>query len=351
VETRLDRFTAARAELAVPHSSGKLVCVACAHRCKLADGSRGVCLVRGRAGNALFVPWGYTAGVAVDPIEKKPFFHLLPGSRALSFGMLGCDLHCAYCQNWFTSQALRNPDASEAIHEVAPQALVEAAVEHRCTVITSTYNEPLITAEWAHDVFELARKAGLVTTFVSNGHATREVLDYLAPVIDAYKVDLKSFSPRTYAALGGKLQAVLDTIAGLVERGIWVEVVTLVVPGLNDSPEELKEIAAFLAGVSPDIPWHVTAFHPDYQMADPPATPASTLQTGAEIGREAGLHYVYAGNLPGHVGDLEDTRCPTCGTVVVRRTGFTVLEVRLTTGGACPTCGAVISGIWTPDRR
>jgi pyruvate formate lyase activating enzyme len=347
VETRLDRFTAARAELAVPHPSGKLVCVACAHRCKLADGSRGVCLVRGRTGNALFVPWGYTAGVAVDPIEKKPFFHLLPGSTALSFGMLGCDLHCAYCQNWFTSQALRNPEASEAAQEVTPQALVEAAIEHRCAVITSTYNEPLITAEWAHDVFELARNAGIVTTFVSNGHATPEVLDYLAPVINAYKVDLKSFSAKTYAALGGKLQAVLDTIAGLVERGIWVEVVTLVVPGLNDSPEELKGIAAFLAGVSPDIPWHVTAFHPDYQMTDPPATPASTLHAGAEIGRAAGLRYVYAGNLPGRVGDLEDTRCPACGTAVVRRAGFTVLDVGLTPEGTCPSCGRAVAGVWS----
>jgi pyruvate formate lyase activating enzyme len=347
VETRLDRFTAARAELAVPHPSGKLVCVACAHRCKLADGSRGVCLVRGRTGNALFVPWGYTAGVAVDPIEKKPFFHLLPGSRALSFGMLGCDLHCSYCQNWFTSQALRNPEASEAAHKVTPEELVEAAVEHRCAVITSTYNEPLITAEWARDVFELARKAGIVTTFVSNGHATPEVLDYLAPVIDAYKVDLKSFSPKTYAALGGKLQAVLDTIAGLVERGIWVEVVTLVVPGLNDSPAEMKGIAAFLAGVSPDIPWHVTAYHPDYQMTDPPATPADTLLTGAKIGRDAGLRYVYAGNLPGHVGALEDTRCPSCGTTLVRRAGFTVLDVRLTSEGACPSCGGAVAGVWS----
>ena len=347
METRLDHFTAERAELAVAHPSGKLVCVACAHRCKLADGSRGVCLVRGRTGNALFVPWGYTAGVAVDPIEKKPFFHLLPGSRALSFGMLGCDLHCAYCQNWITSQALRIPEASEAAQPVTPEQLVEAAVEHRCDVITSTYNEPLITAEWAHDVFDLARKAGIVTSFVSNGHATPEVLDYLEPVVDAYKVDLKSFSPKTYAALGGKLQAVLDTISGLVQRGIWVEVVTLVVPGLNDSPEELKAIAAFLAGVSPDIPWHLTAFHPDYQMTDPPATPAATLRTGAEIGRAAGLHYVYAGNLPGRVGTLEDTLCPSCGTTLVRRAGFSVRDVLITTNGDCPNCGTQIAGVWS----
>jgi pyruvate formate lyase activating enzyme len=351
VETRLDRFTAARAELAVPHPSGKLVCVACAHRCKLADGARGVCLVRGRVGQAFSVPWGYTAGMAIDPIEKKPFFHMLPASRALSFGMLGCDLHCAYCQNWYTSQSLRDPKASDAVQPVTPEELVEAAVGHGCPVITSTYNEPLITAEWAHDVFALARKAGLATTFVSNGHATPEVLDYLAPVIDAYKVDLKSFSPKTYASLGGKLQAVLDTISSLVARGIWVEVVTLVVPGLNDSAEELKAIAGFLAGVSPDIPWHVTAFHPDYQMTDPPATPASTLRAGVDLGREAGLHFVYAGNLPGHVGDLEDTRCPACAATLVRRTGFTVLEAALTPQGTCPSCDTAVPGIWiTPSR-
>ncbi len=350
METRLDRFTAARTELAVPHPSGKLVCVACAHRCKLADGARGVCLVRGRTGDAFSVPWGYTAGMAVDPIEKKPFFHMLPGSRALSFGMLGCDLHCAYCQNWFTSQALRDPQAGELAYSVTPEQLVAAAVEHGCPVITSTYNEPLITAEWAHDVFEVARKSGLATTFVSNGHATPEVLDYLAPVLDAFKVDLKSFSPKTYAALGGRLQAVLDTISGLVQRGLWVEVVTLVVPGLNDSPEELKAIATFLAGVSHDIPWHVTAFHPDYQMSDPPATPAGTLLAGVELGREAGLHYVYGGNLPGRVGNCEDTRCPQCGATLVRRTGFTVLDVRLTSQGTCPSCSTAIPGVWSHPR-
>jgi pyruvate formate lyase activating enzyme len=350
VETRLDRFTAARAELAVPHPSGKLVCVACAHRCKLSDGARGVCLVRGRVGDAFSVPWGYTAGVAVDPIEKKPFFHMLPGSRALSFGMLGCDLHCAYCQNWFTSQALRDPQAGESVQAVTAEQLVAAAIEHGCPVITSTYNEPLITAEWAHDVFVAARRAGIATTFVSNGHATAEVLDYLAPVLDACKVDLKSFSPKTYAALGGKLQAVLDTISGLVERRIWVEVVTLVVPGLNDSPEELKSIAAFLAGVSPDIPWHVTAFHPDYKMTDPPATPARTLLQGVELGRAAGLRYVYAGNLPGRVGGNEDTVCPQCGATLLRRTGFTVHDVNLTPHGACPTCGSPIPGVWSNPR-
>ena len=343
----MDAFTAARRELALPHPSGKLVCVACAHRCKLADGARGVCLVRGRAGAALTVPWGYAAGVAVDPVEKKPFFHLLPGARALSFGMLGCDLHCAYCQNWFTSQALRDPRAGDAVEATSPEALVAAAHARRCAIIASTYNEPLITAEWAHDVFLQARRSGLVTAFVSNGHATPEVLDYLAPVLDACKVDLKAFSAETYASFGGKLQAVLDTIAGLAARAVWVEVVTLIVPGLNDSPAELAAIAGFLAGVSADIPWHVTAFHPDYKMDQVPATPVATLVAAAEIGRRAGLRHVYAGNLVGRASGLEDTRCPACGATLVRRSGFAVLETRINPSGSCPSCGAAVAGRWS----
>ena len=342
-----DRLTALRTELVRSHPSGKLVCVACAHRCKLADGSRGVCLVRSRRGDALAVPWGYAAGVSIDPIEKKPFFHFLPGARALSFGMLGCDLHCSYCQNWFTSQTLRDPRSSDRVTPYSAESLVELATEHRCPAITSTYNEPLITAEWAHDIFTLAHEAGIRTGFVSNGHATPEVLDYLTPVMDAFKVDLKAFRPDTYTALGGKLEAVTMTITELVRRGIWVEVVTLLVPGLNDSVQELGAIAGFLAGVSSNIPWHVTAFHPDYRMLDPPPTPAASLLAAAEEGRRAGLRYVYAGNLPGRVGGLEDTRCPQCRGVLLRRAGFTVLERRLTSDGRCPDCSAAISGLWS----
>jgi len=347
VGSTLDSLTAVRNELARPHASGKLVCVACAHRCKLAEGARGVCLVRARRGGGLAVPWGYCAGAAVDPIEKKPFFHFLPAASALSFGMVGCDLHCPYCQNWFTSQTLRDARASESVEIVSPEKFVDAATAKRCAVVTSTYNEPLITAEWAYDVFTLARRTGLRTTFVSNGHATPEVLDFLAPVLDGMKVDLKAFSSKTYATLGGKLQAVLDTIAGLVERRIWVEVVTLVVPGFNDSPEELRAIAGFIAGVSPEIPWHVTAFHPDYEMRTSAATPARTLIAAAAIGREAGLRFVYAGNLPAQTGDLEDTRCPSCKATLIRRRGFEVLEDRIGSAGQCPLCNQSIPGVWS----
>lgn len=342
----LDHLSITRRDLALAHRSGKLVCVACAHRCKLGDGARGVCLVRRRVGDGIAVPWGYAAGIAVDPIEKKPFLHFLPGSRALSFGMLGCDMHCAYCQNWFTSQSLRDERASTRATRATPEQLVAAALENRCAVITSTYNEPLITAEWAHDVFTLARRAGLRTSFVSNGHATPEVLDYLAPVLDACKVDLKSFRRETYRALGGKLEAVQATISALVQRGIWCEVVTLVVPGFNDGDAELNDIAAFLAGVSRELPWHVTAFHPDYGMTGPPRTPAATLARAAALARAAGLAHVYAGNLPGQLESLEDTHCPACGAVLVRRRGFSVLGNRLGGDGRCPDCHAPVAGVW-----
>ena len=339
-------LAALRRELASPHASGKLVCLACAHRCKLADGASGICQVRSRRGDALAVPWGYAAGVAVDPIEKKPFFHFLPGSHALSFGMLGCDLHCSYCQNWLSSQMLRDPRARAGATPVAPGELVRAALEHGCATITSTYNEPLISAEWARDVFALGRAEGLRTTFVSNGHATPEVLDFLAPVLDGMKVDLKSFSRSTYHELGGRLEAVLETIRELPRRAIWTEVVTLVVPSLNDSDAELTAIAEFLASVSVDIPWHVTAFHPDYRLTEPSPTPAATLVRAAAIGARAGVRYVYAGNLPGRTGSLEDTRCPGCGATVVRRQGFSVLANEVTAEGRCRNCRAAIPGRW-----
>ncbi len=346
----LDPFTAPRAELARAHPSGKLVCVACAHTCKLADGARGVCLVRRREHDTLQVPWGYVAGVAVDPIEKKPFFHVLPGSRALSFGMLGCNFHCAFCQNWVTSQTLRDSRSSSRLSRMDPASLVRAAVDNGCAAVTSTYNEPLISVEWARDIFALAREASLLTTVVSNGYGTPEVVDFLSPVLDAFKVDLKAFRHETYRALGGRLEPVKETIALLAKKGVWVEVVTLVVPGLNDTDAELDGIASFLASLSPDIPWHVTAFHPDYQMLEPPPTPIATLQRAAQHGRRAGLRFVYAGNIPGGVGDLEDTFCPRCRHRLVERHGFAVHRCLLDGNGRCPQCGATIAGRWRRGR-
>jgi pyruvate formate lyase activating enzyme len=213
-------------------------------------------------------------------------------------------------------------------------------------MVTSTYNEPLITAEWAGAVFREARRAGLMTSFVSNGNATDEVLDFLRPLVDAYKVDLKGMREEGYRQVGGRLSIVLDALRGLVARGIWVEVVTLVVPGLNDSPEELRDAARFLASLSPDLPWHVTAFHPDYRMAATPATPAATLLRAAEIGREEGLRYVYTGNLHGRTGDGETTFCPSCREPLVERRGFRLLACRIGADGACPRCHGGVPGLW-----
>jgi pyruvate formate lyase activating enzyme len=321
-------------------------CFACGHQCPIHDGASGVCKVRFNRGGTLMVPWGYVAGAQSDPIEKKPFFHVEPGSQAFSFGMLGCDLKCACCQNWVSSQALRDPAAGSPITVTSPDEIVRAAVRARARSVVSTYNEPLITTEWAVAVFELAREAGLRTGYVSNGHATSKVLDYLAPWIDMFKVDLKGFDDRLYRDCGGHLAPVLDTIRGLRARGIWLEVVTLLVPGGNDSEEELEKLTAFLAGVSPDIPWHVTAFHPDYRMTDRPATTSAMLVRAAGIGARAGLRFVYAGNAAGRVGDLENTRCPACRETLVERRAYWIGACRVTSDGRCPSCGHAIPGLW-----
>ena len=319
-------------------------CYSCGHRCKVLDGLKGICKVRYNEGGVLKVPRGYVAALQVDPIEKKPFFHAYPGALALSFGMLGCDYHCGYCQNWVTSQALRDPVAGTSPMDVEPSDLVALAKKHGAKVITSTYNEPLITSEWAVEVFKEAKKAGLVCSYVSNGNGTERVLDYIAPYVDLYKVDLKGFSDAHYRDLGGTLQPVLDTIRSLKQRKIWLEIVTLIIPDFNDSDEELTKIAEFLAGVDVDIPWHITAYHQDYKM-DNANTTAQHLLRAYEIGKRAGLRYIYPGNIPGGFGDKESTHCPKCNTVVIGRTGFRVTSFRLK-NGQCPQCATPIPGVW-----
>jgi pyruvate formate lyase activating enzyme len=348
---RLDRLTV-DGELYVGLPDGAVRCTACGHRCLVRPGKRGICKVRFNHEGRLRVPWGYVAALQCDPTEKKPFFHLLPGSETLTFGMLGCDFHCSYCQNWLSSQALRDPACDVAgayIRRLSPGEIVKHALEMGARVVASSYNEPLITSEWAVGIFREAKGAGLKCAFVSNGNATPEALEYLRPYLSAYKVDLKSMRDAQYRKLGGVLQHVLDTIQGAVALGLWVEVVTLVVPGFNDSNEELMDAARFLYSVSPDIPWHVTAFHKDYRMTDPENTPASTLIRAAEIGQEAGLRFVYAGNLPGRTETYENTLCPTCGTALVERLGYVILGYHLTAQGTCPKCGTSIPGVW-PSR-
>ncbi len=344
----IDLLTAP-SDLCVRNKDGSLHCLACAHRCLIKPGRRGICQVRFNRDGELRVPRGYVAAAQLDPIEKKPFSHFLPGSRALTFGMLGCDFHCDFCQNCLTSQALRDPSVgagANLIQRITAQELVDYAVSAGAGVMASSYNEPLITSEWAYEIFSLSREAGLKCVYISNGYATREVLDYLRPRLDGYKIDLKSMQAKNYRAMGAVLEHVLETIRYAHEIGLWVEIVTLVIPGMNDGNEELWETARFIAGVSRDIPWHVTAFHPDYKMYDRPATSATILQRAAEIGQEAGLRYVYAGNLPGRVGSLENTYCPKCNHVLIRRRGFYVLENNITGQGACPACSAPIAGMW-----
>jgi pyruvate formate lyase activating enzyme len=341
------RTVEAAPELVEPIERGRLRCHACGHLCPIPEGAAGVCKVRFNRGGQLFVPWGYVGGVQCDPIEKKPFFHAHPGALAFSFGMLGCDLHCSYCQNWVTSQALRDPHAISPPMDADPDALTDEAIRLGARVVVSTYNEPLITSEWAVEIFTHARRKGLMTGFVSNGNGTPRVLDYIRPHLDLYKVDLKSFDDRHYRQLGGRLDPILDTIRALHRMGLWVEIVTLLIPGFNDSPDELDRMTSFLASVSPDLPWHVTAFHKDYRMSDPENTTPEMLVQAAAIGQRNGLRYVYAGNLPGRVGDLEHTRCHACHAMLVERYGYFIQEYRLTPEGTCPDCGTGIPGRWS----
>jgi pyruvate formate lyase activating enzyme len=475
-------------------------CYACAHRCLIKDGLRGICKVRYNRGGTLMVPRGYVGALQCDPIEKKPFFHAFPGTDALTFGMLGCDLHCSYCftgdvrvatnsgtrsfanlweesapdpeadaqrrrpptgltatggdgrqhrlhwifrhdydgelvrvaprllrpfdatldhpilatespgidephfipawklttrhfvcvpvgavldflavdeltrrqyrgpvfnletdgphtylanhavvhncQNWVTSQALRDPGALTEPMDVSPQQLVEIAQRQGASVVATSYNEPLITSEWAVEVFKAARPRGFTTAYISNGNATRQVLEYIRPWTDLYKIDLKSFRDKNYRSLGGKLENIVNGIQMVHEMGFWLEIVTLIIPGFNDSDEELGDIARFLSGLSPSIPWHVTAFHKDYRMQDPDNTTPETLLRAARIGEAAGLQYIYAGNLPGRVGRYEDTRCPRCQATLVRRIGYRILDDRLTGRGSCFNCRQPIPGVW-----
>jgi pyruvate formate lyase activating enzyme len=335
-------------ELGEQLDRGFVRCFACGHACRIPDGQVGVCKVRYNQGGKLYVPWGYVSSAQCDPIEKKPFHHAYPGTLAYSFGMLGCDLHCSYCQNWVTSQTLRDPSAVSSPMRVSPEELVQDALQQGAKVVVSTYNEPLITSEWAVAIFKEAKAAGLVTGYVSNGNGTPQVLEYLRPWVDLFKVDLKSFDDGHYRQLGGRLQPILDTIRRLQEMGFWVEVVTLVVPGFNDSDEELRRLVEFVASVSPDIPWHVSAFHKDYKMTDPANTSPRTLVRAAQIGKEAGLRFIYAGNLPGQVGELENTSCPNCRELLIERLGYHILDYRLTAKGSCPKCDTAIPGRWAP---
>jgi pyruvate formate lyase activating enzyme len=337
-------------ELVEKQDDHRVRCLSCAHRCSIPDGRSGICKMHFNQGGKLRVPFGYVSGAQCDPIEKKPFFHVLPGARAYSYGMLGCNFQCEFCQNWITSQAGLDPHSFSAAIKTSPEKIVEQALAHDADMIISTYNEPLIANEWNASVFKRAKAAGLLTGYVSNGFASAEALQYLLPWLDMYKVDLKSFDDTHYRRLGGRLQPVLDTIGNLHQMGVWMEIVTLLVPGFNDSSKELTQMTEFLAGISVDIPWHVTAFHPDYKMPDVHRTTSADLLHAAQIGKKSGLRYVYAGNLPGQLQNWENTYCQGCGELLVERYGFRVHKYQLTESGACPSCGLKIPGRWSKKR-
>ncbi|HEX8521287.1 MAG TPA: AmmeMemoRadiSam system radical SAM enzyme [Tepidisphaeraceae bacterium] len=334
-------------ELIQRFENGDVKCFACGHRCLVKPGRDGVCRVRFNESGTLRVPFNYVGCLACDPIEKKPFFHVLPGSDALTFGMLGCDFHCGYCQNWVTSQMLRDPDAVAPPKFTNPKQLVDIAIQQGAPVVASSYNEPLITSEWAVAIFREARARGLKCAYISNGNGTPQVLDYIRPYVEAYKVDLKTFSDRNYRELGGVLENVTDTIRNLKQRGFWVEIVTLVVPGFSDNPDDLKRMADFIAAVDPLMPWHMTAFHPDYKMTDGyRRTTVDDLMKIVSYAQNAGLKYIYPGNLPGQVGDWENTRCHHCSSTVIKRFGFMVQQNRVREDGTCPDCNKPLPGIW-----
>ncbi|NLF31707.1 MAG: AmmeMemoRadiSam system radical SAM enzyme [Planctomycetes bacterium] len=318
-------------------------CNLCGHRCVIRPGGYGRCRVRQNSeGTLISRNYGYLVAANVDPIEKKPLYHVLPGSTSMSIAAAGCNFQCAFCQNWQISQLPRegSPDVGQC---ATPAQVVQAARQNRCASISYTYTEPTIYFEMAFDTAQLAVEAGLKNCFVSNGFLTPEAVRTIAPVLDAINVDLKAFRDQTYRdVMKARLAPVLECLETLVGEGVWVEVTTLVVPGMNDSDEELRDIAGFIAGkLGPDVPWHVSRYHDDYEMNGRGSTPIATIERAERIGREAGLHYVYRGN----VAAGADTSCPGCGAVVVSRAPFGLKTNRLA-GGACPQCGRAIPGIW-----
>ena len=329
--------------------NGRVRCQLCAHRCVIASGKRGICQVReNREGTLYSLVYGLPISQAVDPIEKKPLFHFYPGSTALSVATVGCNFRCTFCQNADISQMPRDL-GQIAGRQISPEAIVRAAKRSQCGSIAYTYTEPTIFFEYSYDIAQLAHREGIANVYVTNGYMTPEMLEMFTsstgpPLMDAANVDLKAFRDEFYRRqCGATLQPVLDSLVMMKERRVWLEVTTLVIPGLNDSDEELRDISRFIAlelGVG--TPWHVSRFHPTYRLTDVPPTPVRTLHRAREIGLEAGLRYVYEGNVPGAGG--ENTTCPTCGEVVIRRMGFAVLS-NAAPGGVCAHCGGQVDGV------
>ena len=351
-----------------PLPEGKVLCTLCPHDCRIPDGGRGVCAVRYNVGGKLYtLVYDKVVARNLEPIEKKPLFHFFPGSTAYSIATVGCCLRCAFCQNWQISQwpkehlpkhidergaeqdaepicpRLSNLAAEIPGEPVTPAQIVQATLDSGARTIAYTFTEPTIFYELAVDTARLAKAQGLKNIFVTSGYINEAPQRELATVLDAANVDLKFFREERYRRISRvKLQPILDAIRRYRELGVWVEVTTLVIPGINDSDTELKEIADFLCSLSPEIPWHISRFYPAHEMSNVPVTPVDTLHRAAAIGKDAGLHYIYAGNVPGDGG--ENTYCPGCGTLLIERYGFYVLSNRVREG-RCPECDCVIAGV------
>jgi len=328
-----------------PGEDRSVRCELCGHRCVIAEGKYGVCRVRQNvAGTLRTHSYGAVVAFNVDPIEKKPLFHFLPGTRSLSVAAAGCNFQCDFCQNWQISQSPPTGKVAGG-QAISPVQIVAAAVNYDCASISYTYTEPTVFFELAYETARLAREKGLRNCFVSNGYMTPRAVEAIAPHLDAINVDLKAFRDETYRrVMKARLAPVLTCLKALVAAGIWVEVTTLVVPGMNDSPAELRDIAGFIAGeLGAGVPWHVSRFHGDYKMTSAPSTPIETLRKACEIGAEAGLKYVYCGNATG--SSDERTYCPACRAVLIDRFGFTVRSIALR-DGKCGSCAEPIEGVW-----
>jgi pyruvate formate lyase activating enzyme len=319
-------------------------CFLCGHQCRISEGKAGVCGVRKNEAGTLFsLVYRNAIATNVDPIEKKPLYHFMPGTNSFSIATAGCNFRCGFCQNWEISQMniLEVPDYIS--RDLGPDAVVSGAIRKNCQSISYTYTEPTIYFEYAYDCAKIAREKGLKNVFVTNGYMSKEALETIRPFLDAANVDLKYFKDESYRKIcGGSLQPVLDSIKLMKELGIWVEVTTLVVPGSNDSPEELKAVAEFLAGVDKFMPWHISRFFPNYKFTDLDATAETTLKMAEEIGHKAGLKYVYVGNVTGYGND---THCHNCKKLLIKREGFSIIENKVQEG-KCFFCQEKIPGVF-----
>ncbi len=332
----------------VVRENSHLRCNSCAWRCKIGEGKAGYCGVRRNEGGKLdLIVYGRPSAVHIDPIEKKPFYHFLPGARAFSIGTIGCNFQCQFCQNWELSQALRL-NIPAPMYDLPPEKAAQLVREHDTEVVAYTYNEPIIWWEYARDIAELLPEREHV--FVSSGYETEEAYRELTKFLSAINIDLKGFTEEFYwRYTRTHLKFVKESIRHAKEAGLWVEITTLLIPGLNDSEEEIREAARFLRSIDDEMPWHFSAFHPDFKLRDRPPTPYETLVRAREIAMEEGMKYVYIGNVPGN--PYESTYCPSCGAVLIERNAYSVRVVHLDLEeGRCDVCGFKVEGIWKPTK-